>query len=367
MTPEMSNETIPNCRIVMVGKRRDGGKRFWCLEHKADATAKYGKRSKKCRYAHIPPISLDDKLTIDPTKYKGGIAIWGAVPPIYDTTQQPLERGVHVHARKHPRGKKLIDQTYRSVQVIVSSEQTIEISELDAIYFMVSSVFGYPMKFVECTFCHFPHLDKDWFSVHNHRTHLCAGCGRLFKDDVRAVGNPAVKIRESFPNNHTVREAKKAKKLRQKDYPGGIQIWGSNPALLWTANRNEDEGIHIHAFDRNGNIKLDGTYSSVTIDNILLDPQLVRIRMAQSGLPHIAGRVTSVYCEGCGEQHFDQGESAFTPHDDHCCHSCGSKLRSRGRFRKTIGNPLCATLDQLAQSAVREPQKHESYLLTETL
>lgn len=367
MTLETSNETMQKCRIVMVGKRRDGGKRFWCLEHKADATAKYGRRSKKCRYAHVPPISLDDKLTIDPTKYKGGIAIWGAVPPIYDTTEQPLERGVHVHARKHPRGKKLIDKTYRSVEVIVGSEQTIEISELDAIYFMVSSVFGYPMKFVECTFCHFPHLDKDWFSVHNHRTHLCAGCGRLFKDDVRAVGNPAVKIRESFPNNHRVHEAKKAKKLCQKDYPGGIQIWGSNPALLWTANRNEDEGIHIHAFDRNGKIKLDGTYSRVTIDNIFLDPQLVRIRMAQSGLPHIAGRVTNIQCEGCGEQHFDLGESAFTPHDDHCCHSCGLKLRSKGKFRKTIANPLCATLDQLAKSAVRKPQKHESYLLTETL
>lgn len=367
MTIEISNGQAPTCRIVVVGKRRDGGKRFWCLEHKADATAKYGRRSKKCRYAHIPNISEEDRLRIDPAKYKGGIAIWGAVPPIYDTTQHPLERGVHVHARKHLQGKKLIDRTYRAVEVVVGNNQSVEISELDAIYFMVSSVFGYPMRFVQCTFCQFPHLDKDWFSVHNHRTHLCAGCGRLFKDDVRAVGNPAMKIRESFPNSHAVNKAKEPTKFRQSDYPGGIQIWGSNPALLWTATKNEDEGIHIHAFDRNGEIDLDGTYSSVTIDNITLDPQLVRIRMAQSALPHIAGRVISLSCEECGEQHFDQEESAFTPHDDHCCHSCGSKLRSKGRFRKTIGNPICATLDELAKSAVREPQKHNSYLLTETL
>lgn len=78
-------------------------------------------------------------------------------------------------------------------------------------------------------------------------------------------------------------------------------------------------------------------------------------------------RPAPLTCEKCGEQHFDQGESAFTPHDDHCCHSCGSKLRSKGKFRKTIGNPICTTLDQLAKSAVREPQKHNSYLLTETL
>lgn len=30
------------CEIVNVGKRRDGGSRFWCLSHHANATAKYG-------------------------------------------------------------------------------------------------------------------------------------------------------------------------------------------------------------------------------------------------------------------------------------------------------------------------------------
>jgi hypothetical protein len=355
------------CSIVMVGTRRDGGKRFWCLQHKADATAKYGKRATRCRYAHIPPISPADKLTIDPTSYAGGIAIWGAVPPIYDTTQHPLERGVHVHARPHPQGDKVIDQTYRSVEVVLNNGQTVEISELDAIYFMVSSVFGYAMKFIACSFCHFPHLDKDWFSVHNHRTHLCAGCGKLFRDEARGIGNPAMKIRESFPKHHKVNKARKSKRLRQRDYPGGIQIWGSNPALLWTANRSEEAGIHIHAFDQDGLIKLDGTFSNVTIDNISLDPKLVRILMAQSGLPHITGRVTSLYCEHCGEQHFDEGEHAFTPHDDHCCKSCGSKVRGKGKFRKTIGNPMCAVLDHLALSAVREAQQHKIYLFTETL
>lgn len=364
----MSSESdYMKCKIVMVGMRRDGGKRYWCLQHKADATAKYGKRGTKCRYAHIPPIRPAEKLSIDPMSYDGGIAIWGAVSPIYDTTRQPLERGVHVHARLHPQGDKVIDQTYRSVEVRLNDGQTIEISELDAIYYMVSSVFGYTMKVVECTFCHFPHLDKDWFSVHNHRTHLCAGCGHLFRDEVRGIGNPAMKIRESFPNHHKVNKARKTKKFRQTDYPGGIQIWGSNPALLWTANRNEEAGIHVHAYDQDGGTKVDNTFSTVTIDNITLDPQLVRIRMAQTGLPHIAGRVMNIYCEKCGEQHFDDGEHAFTPHDDHCCVSCGSKLRSHGKFRKTIGNPICATLTQLSQSAVREPQQHQSFLFTETL
>jgi len=78
------------CHVVSVGKRRDGGTRYWCLKHKADATAKYGKPATACRTAHFPPIAEEDILTIDFAKYPGGVAMWGAVPPVYDTTTQPL-------------------------------------------------------------------------------------------------------------------------------------------------------------------------------------------------------------------------------------------------------------------------------------
>src|SRR5260370_36908878 len=74
------------CDIVSVGKRRDGGTRYWCVRHKADATAKYGKPAGLCRTAHIAPISAADTLALNIDKYEGGIALWGAVPPVYDTT-----------------------------------------------------------------------------------------------------------------------------------------------------------------------------------------------------------------------------------------------------------------------------------------
>src|SRR5712692_982619 len=103
------------CRIAAVGKRRDGRLRYWCFEHQANATAKYGRRAKQCRYAHISAISPEEALRLDVSAYSGGVAIWGAVPPIYDTTLQPTERGVHVHARRSPGGPKEIDGTFRSV------------------------------------------------------------------------------------------------------------------------------------------------------------------------------------------------------------------------------------------------------------
>lgn len=358
------------CRIICVGKRRDGGSKFWCIEHKADATAKYGRRAASCRYAHFPPLSPSEILELDVQQYSGGIALWGAVPPIYDTTSLVIDRGVHVHARDVAGSdKKDIDNTFRFVRLFHGENTHIaDVSELDAIYYMVSTVFGFKMKYVQCSFCGFAHLDKDWFSVHVHRRHLCAGCGKQFRDDEKGIGNPAMRIRKLFPTKHKIKRAEQTINFKQKDYPGGIQIWGSNPALLWTSRKDEEAGIHIHAFgDDVSEPELDDTYSNVVVDGIRLSPSIVRVFMAQSALPHIEGRVISVRCAQCGLSHFDHGEAAFTPHETHICRRCSYEFKSNRRVRKTIGNPVIELFECLSQYAVRAPQRHASNLLPETL
>src|SRR5438552_14337175 len=87
------------CHVVSVGKRRDGGTRYWCLKHRADATAKYGKRGSVCRAANLEPES-GNVFALDLDIYRGPVALWGAVPAIYDTTRLPVDRGIHLHARK---------------------------------------------------------------------------------------------------------------------------------------------------------------------------------------------------------------------------------------------------------------------------
>ncbi|WP_437512705.1 hypothetical protein [Sorangium sp. So ce1099] len=362
------------CRIVSVGKRRDGGTRYWCLQHKADATAKYGRPAENCRYSHIPPIKSDEILALDVSQYAGGIALWGAVPPVYDTTLQPLDRGIHVHARRSSGGHKEIDATYRSVRLLVGikdlPKQELVISELDAIYYMVTSVFGYSMKYVECLHCGHPHLDKDWFSVHAHRSHLCAGCGKHFRDSDVAIGNPICKVRSVLGvRAQKPKTSKKQINLRQADYPGGIQVWGSNPAVVWTSKHSEEEeGVHVHAFREDGALAaLDDTFSRVTVDGIALDPLMVRTLMAQSALPHISNRVIAINCASCGTSAFDAGEHAFTPKTQRRCENCGNESFETGRLRKVVGNPLVEILERLADRAPRPPQMHSLDLLPETL
>lgn len=363
--------SIADCQVVAVGKRRDGGIRYWCLLHKADATAKYGKPAKSCRAAHIPPILPSDVLDLNIDKYKGGVALWGAVPAVYDTTRLPMDRGIHVHARPTPNAKKEMDYTVRAVRIVSKSlgEDSILISELDAIYYMVTSVFGYDMKYVTCSYCGYPHLDRDWFSVHPHRRHLCAGCGKHFSDTQVAVGNPILGLRLACGvTTHKSRLSNRTLEIQQTDFPGGIQIWGSNPAFLWTSDRAEEEGIHVHAFRHLGDqTDLDETYGEVVIDGIKLDPMMVRVLMAQSALPSLKNRVLQIDCPFCTKAQFDTKESAFTPVVERTCSHCGREFMHPGRLRKTIANPLIDILARLSRNAPRQPQQHDLDLIPETL
>lgn len=360
-----------NCNIVSVGKRRDGGTRYWCLQHKADATAKYGVAAQKCRYADIPYVSTSETIKIDIATYPGGVALWGAVPPVYDTTLQPIDRGIHVHARQSSESSKEIDETFRKVILVDGNNPSrkAEISELDAIYYMVTSVFGYSMKYVECTRCQYPHLDKDWFSLNPHQRHLCAGCGQYFRDTSKAIGNPIKKTQSLFDNQPSkTKKIDRHLEIKQKDYKGGIQIWGSNSAIFWTGNAEEEEGIHIHAFVDDESLPvIDDTFSKVIIDEVELDPLMVRILMAQKSIPHISGRVLSFNCPHCSNPHFSLGESGFTPNKEHTCNHCKKEFQSKGRLRNVIGNPLIQILTGLEEKAVRKTQKHNTDLLPETL
>lgn len=359
------------CKIVSAGKRRDGGTRYWCLRHRGDATAKYGVEAEKCRFADIPEIQDSEIIEIDVSNYLGGVGLWGSVPPIYDTTRQPLDRGIHVHARRNTKKIKEIDETYRMVRLIDSNnpKRVSTITELDAIYYMISTVFGYEMKYIECTRCQHPHLDKDWFSLNPHKRHLCAGCGQYFRDSDVAIGNPILKTQSIFNNKpKTIKKIKREIEIKQSDYEGGIQIWGSNPAIFWTNNKAEEEGIHLHAFSKEDTKpKIDNTYSEVIVDGVSLDSSMVRMLMAQKVIPHIKKRVFGLDCPSCNKPYLSVGKLGFTPTKIHNCTFCKEEFQNRSRLKNVISNPLINDLAKLSENAVQEPQKHDIDLLPETI
>lgn len=360
------------CNIVEVGKRRDRGFRYWCLTHRSDATAKFGERLNRCVGADDPDTS-GDVCILKPGDYPGGIAIWGAVPPVYDTSEYRLDRGIHLHARRVPDGPKDIDRTYRNLRVTIDTDllthQDLEIGEQEAIYHMVSRVFGKDLKYIECPFCKYPHLDRDWFAVHPHKRHLCHGCGKKFSDDELGIGNPTTILQSVIERSKRRSEVCSLEilEIAQKDYPGGIRIWGSNKAIAWTAERPEESGIHVHAIGADGKCIKDGTYRDVIIDGLRLDEDAIRFAMAYSAMPHISDRVVSFQCPKCGEYHLDKGELAYTPHEIHECENCSATFRAPGSLKLTIGNPMQHFCEQLTRNAVRVPQVHNLRLRAEIM
>jgi hypothetical protein len=124
----------------------------------------------------------------------------------------------------------------------------------------------------------------------------------------------------------------------------------------------------VHAYKRDGDLaNPDETFSAVEVDGVRLDPVMVRTLMAQNSLPHLESRVVPLECSSCGAMEFSASEQAFAPVVGRTCSKCGGRLNGPTRLRKTIGNPLIATLERLAGTAPRPPQKHATGLLPETL
>ncbi len=342
------------CNRARIGKQRNGRPRFWCSVHGASATGRYGVRLPACEGAYRD-VANRNVLQLDTADFPGGVALWGAVAPAYDTTNLPLELGIHVHARKLSHGDKQIDATFDAVSVSYPRDLITRGSALitreTAVNYYISRFLRRDIRHLFCTHCGELHLNADYFAVKPHRQHLCHACGHYFRDDRRAVSNSIMFLREACGLPAAPPDPVRPDRplnLRQADYPGGIQIWASNPALVWTAERSEDEGLHVHAFNSEGQFEIDETFSRVVVDGITLDEAHVQHFMAQSALDYLRNKVVTLECQTCKAPHFDRGDLGFVPHADHDCESCGATFRNSGNRRMVVSNPFAETRIRLA-------------------
>jgi transposase-like protein len=345
---------MQSCAIEQVGKARNGKPRFWCRTHGASATGRYGTKLSTCERATEGEVQ-SDCLELDAGAYSGGVALWGAVSPVYDTSGRPPDAGIHVHARRDESGEKEIDGTFSAVSLIhrldLLDERRIRITAESAVQYYISRFLERKIKYLFCTYCGAIHLDADYFAVNPHRRHLCHDCGKYFQDSERGISNPIMLLRQQLADLETARVFKRSERcldIDQADYPGGLQVWASNPAIVWTAERPEEEGIHVHLYtDLDGEPETDETFGKVIIDGVELNENFVRHLMAQQALLYLKNKVVSLRCPRCEGDHFDRQELAFRPHKRHTCEHCGFEFDTPGRRRLVVSNPLVDILDRL--------------------
>jgi len=337
----MSAGRMEKCSIEHVGKQRNGKPRFWCKTHQQSATGRNGVRLAECAGALVA-TKEPKSLELDAQGYGGGIALWGAVEAVYDTSLMPPEIGIHVHARGTKDGTKEIDDTFDVVIVrLAADDQQAVITGDTAISFYLSRFLNRNIKLLRCSHCGEVHLDAGYFAVKPHRRHMCQACGRNFNDSERAISNP-VALFHALQKSVAPIRAPRNLDIKQTSYPGGMQIWASNPALLWTSDRPEEAGLHIHLFDSDGAIVKDDTFDRVLIDGVELNEAHVQYFMAQQALPHLSEKIVSLVCPRCEMPHFDIGELAFFPHAEHTCDDCGQRFVSNRRRKLVVSNPFVA-------------------------
>ncbi len=329
------------CNIQAEIKNRSGDPRWWCTVHGAPAWDPGGDALAECPGAGVPDIADDDRLIVDPDDYPGGVALWGAADPVLNTGPDPTDHGIHVHARHRAAGPKLVDATFQEVSLLLDDGVRIVRSDA-ARAFMVAAVFGLELKVLRCPRCGEVHLDAAEFAVEAHRKHQCNRCGRHFfdPDQEASISNPCADLAERLGViRATPLSSTKSLCIEQGDF-GGLAVWGSNPALVWTSSQPEESGIHVHGWASGGEQVIDDTYGAVTIDGVVLDPEQIRVLMVQRSLEFLQDRVTSLRCPVCNEAHLDRGLEALRPHATHICESCGAQFAGRGRRRKVVSNPM---------------------------
>ena len=307
-------------------------------------------------------------LTLDFKEYAGGSALWGLLPPVYNTSKVLLEHGIHVHCRRVEEGDKIVDRTYDVVQVKFLnkqiSSQVIEITRTMAVNYVIAQVFNIEMSYLVCTRCNHPHLDYGIRSISPHVEHECENCGTDFASDKETVGNPIVGIRETLPqhNGNIPVSPKRHIEIEQKDFPRGIQLWGSNRSILWARDKEEECGIHLHCYQNEKYRRvIDDTYASVVVDGICIDQNMLRLYMAQCAFPHLSEAVESLLCPYCATPHFDRDTWAYRPHKMHLCFGCKREFSSPSDKPYTIGNPMKKILQDLSRNTFLNNRWHYGF------
>jgi|SRR5579885_1747324 hypothetical protein len=263
-------------------------------------------------------------LLLNVNDYPGGVAIWGALPAVFDTSCEGFDHGVHVHARLEMTSKKSIDATYQVVETICAND-VFKIDETAAVHFSMASIFTNPIISLDCAKCSRPITSLGFAAVLPAYEHPCQYCGHVNATPIACVINPIMALKERLGDASVQRPAvvpDRMINIELADYPGGVQIWGSNPSILWTAHRLEESAIHVHAYNHEGKRVVDNTFGRVTLAGQELDIDMIRVLQIQQALPGLLAQITTVYCPECGISQFDQGQQAVIAHTDRTCLQC---------------------------------------------
>lgn len=294
------SDAILPCHIVPCGKFRHGAKRWYCKTHQihwgtnADLAALPESGEVRCSNHSMAMSYVVDPLEVEFNEYEE-IGIWCSLPPALSS--RPIERRppkIHVHKRFSGVEKKLLDQDFDAIVCSYNQKSglfqntditLIQVTPPAAFEFVRSIEEDRKTACVTCKKCGYPHLDLGSFANVPHAKHFCGNCGNdSVWSDEKIVSTPLRPLHDQFNNSNTYVIPERL--LNLDDYAGHhFDIWSSTPAVLWTADRPQERGIHVHVYDGEGPRRVeDNTFGEVIYRGERLDRKKLWALMTENTL-----------------------------------------------------------------------------------
>jgi len=297
--PEGDN-AILRCDIVEAGKMRNGKNRWWCRTHqkhwgtKADITHSLETNCTQCSN-HRQPMSY----VVNPKQINlrdhAEVGIWCSMPPAITNIHQGEQRHprIHLHIRDTPEGPKVFDDDVKALTILYNQEDglfgsseitKVHITPPSALEFILALEQGRKMGCISCRDCGHPHLDLGDFARTEHKKHLCGNCGRDNTWSAEAIASTPLKpLHDQFSKSNSYTDVDKSINLDEYSELK-YQVWASTPAILWTASRPQERGIHVHVYDGQEYL-IDDTFGSV----FYRGKRLIREQLLQTMIANTIG------------------------------------------------------------------------------
>lgn len=280
---EQGADALLPCDIVDAGKFRHGVDRWWCRTHQSHWGTKGDIESYRAS-GKMTCANRDQKMsyvvsphTIDMSEF-AEVGIWCSMPAAISTWEiRPRVPRIHVHVRPEAGGTKTVDRDFSAIALDYSAKlgmfgadiTRVNITPPAAYEFVRGLEDGRSMDCINCSNCGYPHLDLGDFARKPHRKHFCANCGRDSTwSKVEIVSTPLKPLHDTFMT--AVGAETPNRTIDLADYEGcNYAMWASTPAVLWTATRPQEVGIHVHVHDGQQRV-VDETFGEVILNGRLL-------------------------------------------------------------------------------------------------
>ena len=276
---EGSDAVLP-CDFVNAGKFRHGPDRWWCRTHqqywgtKADHESFEMTGAMQCSNHSQQMHYVVSPFTINLKDY-AEVGIWCSMPAALSThTIARRAPRIHVHVRPTAEGHKTVDRDFNAISVLYSGKSglfandqitRVNITPPAAFEFVCGLETKREMDCISCSKCGYPHLDLGDFGRTPHKKHFCGNCGfdsTWSKGPI--ISTPLKPMHDQYLDSLKYETPNRS--LNLDDYPGcSYTVWASTPAVLWTAHRPQELGIHVHVHKGRERI-VDDTFGDVTLE-----------------------------------------------------------------------------------------------------